>query len=110
MARTKLDAGDVVEVIDWADYGDWAEVLTEDGPAARPPAHRAVILLTTTAGRVYSLSQNDFDQADSVARWIRGHGSVDLDKWEQERTIYGSDAYVADRCEAKQAAWERAQG
>lgn len=108
--RTTLKANDEVVVVDWAETGDLFMEDSEDGPRVMRPDHQAVIELVTEAGEVYTLPYNygtDFDKATRAAERILAEGSVNLDRWNFRRVVYGSDAYVAGGYEGIQLAREK---
>jgi hypothetical protein len=111
--RYRLAPLDEVTVVDWADVGDlFYGELTEDGdrPVLRPD-HEARLQLITDYGHRYTLALSfgdDFTNAQQLADEIMARGVVNLDRWVQERNVYGSEAYQAEGDEAMQDAHERA--
>lgn len=113
MSRYSLKPADRVEVVDAAD-GDLVEFRhPEDGHmVARRAPRAALVTLETAAGRRYTLQMDfgtDFQLAVELVDAIVAHGSVDLAKWVRGRTVYGSEAYVRDRCWLDDENWEREQ-
>jgi len=105
-----------VQVVDWAEVGDWYEVQTEDGPRARAPEHALHVTVEDARGErfVYcgpaSPSRHVFPSGAAAERFrdrVAERGTIDLTHWAYWRTVYGSTAYVLDGHEDAQVERER---
>ena len=84
---------------------DAHEEVGEFGFVTRLAEPWAVVRAVCPMGRVYEYDHffGSGPYAEAAARKlaarVRKAGSINPDHWRHVRTVYGSDAYVADRCE-----------